>query len=176
MDEALGYRNCQQMMRVNVLHNTQVKLKYNKIHNLTHWNTQSSVRRWAIEADAVNSSFVSRWHNMSYTVWKLKKRSIEGISYRLYQFLGYKWPWNDLLCRKKLVSQWVNINRPSHTHTHRVIPLSDIFCSLRIATTQPCMSVGGWIGYVHTGKISPQAVISDSCQNNYPIFLRDAVS
>ena len=44
---------------------------------LTHWNTQSSVRRWAIEANAVNSSFVSRWHNMSYTVWKLKKRSIE---------------------------------------------------------------------------------------------------
>ena len=46
------------------------------VRGLTHWNTLSSVRRWAIEADAVNSSFVSRWHNMSYTVWNLKKRSI----------------------------------------------------------------------------------------------------
>ena len=34
MDKALGYRNCQQMMKVNVLHNTHVKFKYNKIHNL----------------------------------------------------------------------------------------------------------------------------------------------
>ena len=38
MDKALGYRNCQQMMRVNVLHNTHVKLKYNKIHNLVLLN------------------------------------------------------------------------------------------------------------------------------------------
>jgi hypothetical protein len=33
---------------------------------------------WAIDAFAVNCGFcVSRWHDMSYTVWKLKKRSIE---------------------------------------------------------------------------------------------------
>jgi hypothetical protein len=47
------------------------------VNHLTHWNTQPAVRRPIHRCFAVNSSILSVDGMTSYTVWKLKNRSIE---------------------------------------------------------------------------------------------------
>jgi hypothetical protein len=44
---------------------------------LSHWNTQPAVRRLSYLCFAVNSSILSVDGMTSYTIWKLKNRSIE---------------------------------------------------------------------------------------------------
>ena len=110
---------------------------------IQHFNpllhTTSCETGWAIDAFAVNSSFLSVDGITCLIPFESWRNDLSnGISYILYQFLGYKSIFNHFV-RKKLVFKWAN-----YQLMHTTLKNVELLKHFKISKTAPtCFSLQG---------------------------------